>query len=493
MSASAAAAARYVIAADDKTKGAIASALSGFRNMERGIKGTVSRINLALGLVGGVALKRALQNVFVETAKQSKDFAYALDDVKRSARSLLAAKDGAPAATAAMKELAQVLKDPEVVAAADAIASVFIRGAAGAVKFALGVKTLQEQIEELKKRRDAVATGGDDSKRTFIKGEPTFATDKAQEVYRINAELLQKQKQLREQDIALAAAEAAFWEKVNAAAEKASRRFGTMQEFQQNIKYLEEIEKKLKENLMKGPAGDADFFEQLKREGDVEHTKDFTQFFEDADRAASDVGDTLQQTSGWIDEYGDAIGRSINATAEWSAETDQAARNIQDALADFIFDPFEGGVRGMLKSFVDTLRRMAAEVAAQQIFKKLGGTEGIGNLLGSFLGFGNKPTSSSGFSGPRAKGGRTSAGSLYEVNENELEFFKPDVSGEVIPLSKMRSRSGGGSAPIVNITNHIDARGATSDLIKALPEVLRRNNDKVKADIIAGIRSGKYG
>ncbi len=130
-----AATARYIIAADDKTKSAIASVNNGFKNMERGIKGTVSRINAAFGLLAGMALKRAFQDVFAETARGSREFASALDSVKSSARSLLSAKDGVPGATAALNELSETLQDPAVVAAADAITSSLITGFADVTSF----------------------------------------------------------------------------------------------------------------------------------------------------------------------------------------------------------------------------------------------------------------------------------------------------------------------------------------------------------------------
>lgn len=44
----------------------------------------------------------------------------------------------------------------------------------------------------------------------------------------------------------------------------------------------------------------------------------------------------------------------------------QAARNVQDALEEFLIDPFEDGLEGMFRGFVDILRRMtAASLAAQ--------------------------------------------------------------------------------------------------------------------------------
>lgn len=60
--------------------------------------------------------------------------------------------------------------------------------------------------------------------------------------------------------------------------------------------------------------------------------------------------------------------------------TIQAARNIQTAFANFLFDPFEDGVKGMLTSFLNAIRRMVAEVAASRIANAIGlnGLLGIG-------------------------------------------------------------------------------------------------------------------
>ena len=57
---------------------------------------------------------------------------------------------------------------------------------------------------------------------------------------------------------------------------------------------------------------------------------------------------------------------------------EEASRGFQNLLADFLFNPFEDGIKGMLKSFGDMLLRMAAEAAAAQIAQKLFGT-GVGS------------------------------------------------------------------------------------------------------------------
>ncbi|MBP9869923.1 MAG: hypothetical protein KBC53_00290, partial [Nitrosomonas sp.] len=58
--------------------------------------------------------------------------------------------------------------------------------------------------------------------------------------------------------------------------------------------------------------------------------------------------------------------------------TIQAARNIQTSFANFLFDPFQDGVKGMLTSFLNAIRRMVAEVAASRIANAIG----LNSMLG---------------------------------------------------------------------------------------------------------------
>lgn len=55
----------------------------------------------------------------------------------------------------------------------------------------------------------------------------------------------------------------------------------------------------------------------------------------------------------------------------------QAARNIQNAFADFLFDPFEKGLKGMLEGFLTAMRRMMANIMAKQVLTAIG----LGPLL----------------------------------------------------------------------------------------------------------------
>jgi TP901 family phage tail tape measure protein len=115
----------------------------------------------------------------------------------------------------------------------------------------------------------------------------------------------------------------------------------------------------------------------------------------------------------------------------------QAARNIQDAFADFLYDPFEDGVEGMVRGFADALRRMAANALSAEVFRILssqfqgigGGGGGFGGFIGSFL---------SGFGGPRAEGGPVQPDKTFLVGEEGPELFVPPVEGTVVPANETK-------------------------------------------------------
>lgn len=73
------------------------------------------------------------------------------------------------------------------------------------------------------------------------------------------------------------------------------------------------------------------------------------------------------------------VDKLINAEAardkfdELSEFGKQAARNIQSAFADFLFDPFDEGLEGMAEGFANTLRRMIAEATSRQLVEALFG------------------------------------------------------------------------------------------------------------------------
>jgi tape measure domain-containing protein len=76
--------------------------------------------------------------------------------------------------------------------------------------------------------------------------------------------------------------------------------------------------------------------------------------------------------------YGEAGKAADEAGDTMSKFAEQGARNIQDAFADFLFDPFQDGLDGMLRGFIDTIRRMTAEALSAEILQALLGKQNKG-------------------------------------------------------------------------------------------------------------------
>jgi phage-related minor tail protein len=194
---------------------------------------------------------------------------------------------------------------------------------------------------------------------------------------------------------------------------------------------------------------------------------------EDVQSVINSYGDVSEAVrDGWIK----SVAEASQVTSEWSAFAEQAARNIQDSFAQFLFDPFEEGVNGMLAGFLDTVRQMVAQLASQELLRAFFGWAGgaIGGGVGSFL---------SGLA-PRAMGGPVTAGGAYLVGERGPEMFVPRSSGTIIP--------NGGGAP-VTVNYSIDARGADASRIMAiLPGMLEQTKRQTVAEVIRLQRQGRF-
>ncbi|KGM52610.1 hypothetical protein N799_13430 [Lysobacter arseniciresistens ZS79] len=103
----------------------------------------------------------------------------------------------------------------------------------------------------------------------------------------------------------------------------------------------------------------------------------------DWQKEMGEVFDVIEQTSGQhFRAMAEEAGKSYGQMSEFAK---QAAGNMQDTLADFLFDPFKDGIDGMVEGFANALRRMAAEAAASAIFKGIGeyaGAQGGGGFWG---------------------------------------------------------------------------------------------------------------
>lgn len=186
---------------------------------------------------------------------------------------------------------------------------------------------------------------------------------------------------------------------------------------------------------------------------------------------SNDYHEVTEATKRWGEEF-------KAQASEWSVFADEAARQIQSSFANFLFDPFKDGLDGMLSGFLDTIRRMVAEIAAQEILRSLFSWAGgaIGGSIGNFV---------SGLAAPgRASGGPVTAGQLYTVGETGKEWFVPSTNGRIIPNGAM-----GG----VSLTYNIDARGADAERIMAvIPGMLEQTRRQTMADMIRLQRQGRF-
>lgn len=141
--------------------------------------------------------------------------------------------------------------------------------------------------------------------------------------------------------------------------------------------------------------------------------------------------------------------RSRNATLQ--ALSDQAARNIQDAFADFLFDPFEDGLEGLVRGFADALRRMLANAIATDLASAIGLSDLTGGLLGGLGGGASAPP-------PRAFGGGISAGQTVLAGERGPELVTPASASRVFPAQQTAAMLGApqAAAPNITLVNTID-------------------------------------
>jgi hypothetical protein len=120
-------------------------------------------------------------------------------------------------------------------------------------------------------------------------------------------------------------------------------------------------------------------------------------------------------------------------------------QNLQNSLADFLFDPFADGTKSMGEQFSDLLKRMAADIASAAIMEGIFGGGGVGSG-GGLLG---KAASLAGsfFSGAKANGGPVQSGGAFLVGERGPEVFVPGSSGTVVD-ARDTARMGGGSVTV---------------------------------------------
>jgi len=194
------------------------------------------------------------------------------------------------------------------------------------------------------------------------------------------------------------------------------------------------------------------------------------------DEAESIMGESAQKFADAFDGmFGidDDTSSSVEQTfGQWSTYADQAARNMQDAFADFLFDPFSEGVGGMVQGFAKALQKMAAQAAASQIFQMIGSW--ASGYSGAGAGWVNAIGTAIGSAGGRAGGGPVAGGSMYRVGEGgrpELfdqggkTYLIPGDAGSVRPITSgmpASSIGGGGVTNNFNTTMNVTSDGSST-------------------------------
>jgi hypothetical protein len=436
--------AQVVLTAVDRTQVAINSALRGMKSIERVAKVTARTVNLAFGFLTGGLIISSFQKI-TEAAKKTEE----------GQRALL--------------ELNRALKDPALISAAEAFTNALVVGFAKAIQQAARfIKFVRSELIAF----GALGPGGTAAdaasiirgqiaNKTMLAGQFAMAGPSGvKSVEIINSEIAALRNQLTLVD-GLASAEAkADAERIDALIREEAL-FKTLQEVK--ITSTRKTTGAM-ESLLAS-------FEERNRTSIQKTASEF--YKAQAEIEASTV--SAEEKSRRLSEILDEILPGVEVTGErfvpkFKQATDQmqefakaAAENIQSSFADFLFDPFKDGLKGMLAGFLNFIRRAIAEAAAATILQSLfGGFVGKGGFLGALAGA----------LIPRAMGGSVSAGTPYLVGERGPEMFVPGTSGNIVPNNKM---GGVTVSPVYNI----DARGASADLQDALPGILAENNRRI--------------
>jgi hypothetical protein len=172
--------------------------------------------------------------------------------------------------------------------------------------------------------------------------------------------------------------------------------------------------------------------------------------------AAAGFGEAMKQTATEMDLF-------------WQ----EAAKGMQASLSDFLFDPFENGVDGMLKSFGTMLQRMAADAIAADISRAIfdnassagGGGQNILGSVAELFGFAN--------------GGAFTVGGGGGT-DSQLVAFKATPGEEVSIRTPAQQRTSGGG----NITVNFQVTSPDA-------ESFRKSTGQIQADLARAMQGAR--
>jgi tape measure domain-containing protein len=184
------------------------------------------------------------------------------------------------------------------------------------------------------------------------------------------------------------------------------------------------------------------------------------------------------------EELGEAVGKNSEFAGFLEQISIQAARNMQSAFADFLFDPFDEGMEGLLNNFVDVLRRLAAEALSAEVFKILG--DGFESLTGGGGGGGGFDLAGF-FSGilTAQSGGDFPGGRPILVGEEGPEIIQPRGPTTITPTGGMGQMAAPEVTVPVSITNITDPSAIVSAIEssggqQAIVNAIAQNPDAIK-------------
>ncbi|MBS0424615.1 MAG: hypothetical protein JSR71_09390 [Proteobacteria bacterium] len=173
--------------------------------------------------------------------------------------------------------------------------------------------------------------------------------------------------------------------------------------------YIQEIERKNRAQRLEEMATQ-DIVKGLERYKKLnEDTKTALEKYQDQVRYINEARDATDGTAISQETYNRALKKAQeefdktrdtgkSALSDLDQYAIQAARNIQTSLANFLFDPFNNGLKGMVTGVANAVRRMASEFAALKISQSLGLQQLFGGIVGSGGGSSSSGGSSSGSS-----------------------------------------------------------------------------------------------
>jgi len=180
---------------------------------------------------------------------------------------------------------------------------------------------------------------------------------------------------------------------------------------------------------------------------------------------------------------GGVVGQTATKIEDLSEFALQAARNMQSAFADFLFDPFDEGIKGMLRGFVDIIRRMIAEALAARLLESLFGNQNAVNKSGKEVAGSGFAKAIGGLFGFRDGGGFTVGGSGGP--DSKLAAFRVSP-GERVSITKP-NQSAGGAITIVNNVN-VSGNGVTMAEVNA---AVAQGNQSTMANLADIRRRGR--